>query len=235
MLTVERAKRRVESITVVADFSDRMDTGDSVFDATITLEVFSGEDSTPDEMLYLPAIIDTQAVSQRIKLGIVGVVYNIQFSVLTVAGLILEQTTRLAVLPDAPGAIPQFIPFYFTSWPYPLDVLDGAAFDMAILPSRLRPQIFFIPEGLRINLSGFSGTLIGALKSYVIPPEGYAVTLGEISGTLINQLQTYTVPPEWLAFSLGTFNGTLISSLVEYSMQPDWISFDLSSISGTLA
>lgn len=235
MLTVERSKRQIEAITISADFSDRMAAGDSIFDVTITMEVFSGEDSSPEDMLYLPPIIDTQIVSQRVKAGVVGVVYDVQFSVITTDGLILAQTTRLAILPTAPGAVPEYISLYFTSWPYPVDVVDSAQFDMNVLDSRLRPQVFFIPEGVRAYLGFLPGTLIGAKQTYAMQPEWVALSFGAMSGTLETTLVVYSNYTDGSQFYLGPMSANLYDHLVTYFMVPEGVQVTLSGMGGTLA
>lgn len=217
MLTVERSKRRIEAITITADFSDRMAADDSIFDATVSIEVFSGDDPSPADMLYLPIIIDTQAISQRVKQGVPGDVYNVQFSAITAAGSILEQTTRIAIVPDASDAIPQYISLYLTTPLYPLEVSEDFMSYGMVTGGHFLPHIIIDPEYITASASIGGGTLYGGAQSYAIPSE-YVQSFADITGgTMFGGAVTYEVPATDDMLSTATLTGgTLYGNAVAY-------------------
>lgn len=234
MLTVKRSKRRIEAITVVADFSDRMSSKETITEHVITMEVFAGDDISPADMLYLPPIVTAQTISQRVRWGVIGVVYNLQFQITTSSGDVLDQTTRVAVLPDAPDAIPQYMPLYFTSQPYPVNASDYMTGTGTVLSGRFLPHIIILPEWFASTEVITSGNLFGSAFTYSNPYEAISAAGLILDGNLYGGLVTYNNPYEGFLPVCIITSGDIFGGSVAYNNPYESISSVGTILSGTL-
>lgn len=66
----------------VVNFSDRLQFGEGINNASVAISVFSGTDSNPSAMLSGTATFDAFGnVTQNLTAGLVGVIYNVVFLV----------------------------------------------------------------------------------------------------------------------------------------------------------
>ncbi len=71
-----------ETQPYVVNFSDRLQFGESINGAAVTISVFSGTDPSPASMLLGTASYDAYGnVTQVLTGGLVGVIYNVVFTV----------------------------------------------------------------------------------------------------------------------------------------------------------
>ena len=181
-------KTVVETISYIGDFSDVLVSGETITSQSVTVTVFSGNDLNPSNLLYGGITIHPKSIEQRIRLGIPGNIYSINFIIGTSLGNTYDKVTRLAILPEDTNAIPTFIPFFETTQLYPYQESD--------------------------NIQGFtllsSGTLVQLL--YAIPPEDIQGRTQLTGGTFVLVLITYNIPQEDIQGSTTLFSGTLVST-----------------------
>jgi hypothetical protein len=125
-------------------------------------------------------------------------------------------------------------PFYLTSRPYPIEVIEGWTATFSPLRGATRGTNFDLWSA---QFSWRSGELRQILRAYVHPPQDFwQAQFSWQSGTLRQILRTYTAPPEdfWQA-SFSWQSGTLRQILITYSNYPPeaWQA-QFSWVSGTL-
>lgn len=228
------SKRRVDVITVEADFFQLVAPSDFIVDAAVTVSVFSGEDSNPSHMLDGGVLISGTIVGQRIKLGVPGVVYQLLFTITTDQGFVYTIEGRQAVLRNAlpPGTL--YTEHYFTTPVYPIEDIEAMASSaMAIGGFTWVPPV----EGIDSISSLVSGQLRQVLKSYTDwPPEGVDSLSTLVSGELKRVLIIYSDwPPEGINSTASAQSGTLRNLYIQYTTWPaEGIDSTASVISGTL-
>ncbi len=119
-------KRVVDVVPFTFDFTQQLQAGETITLSTalVSVQVFAGYDPNPSDLLYGGALVDlnnSNAFIQPIQHGLDGVVYNLIASVQTSTNRLLFQTCKLAVLLQGQPAVGPVIPFYYTSWPYPVE------------------------------------------------------------------------------------------------------------------
>jgi hypothetical protein len=215
--SVLRPKRVVEVMPVEADFTKYLLSGEIIDTAEVAVLVFSGEDPDPSAMLYDSVEIAGAVVSQRIAVGIAGVVYIIKFTVQTSLDRQLVWFMHLAILPNGVPADNLYISLYLTTPLYPLDFLDA----MDSTPSIENVLIFQWPvDPLESTPSIISGTLRAILQTYVIPVEAIDSTITIESGTLEVKLIQYSIPPEAIDSVPEIISGILKVGLIGYTNWP---------------
>lgn len=88
-------------ITLTFDFTSQLGVGETLSTATVTATVYSGTDVSVDIFSGNPAA-SNGLVTQKIKNGVLGVIYSLLCSVTTSASQTLEQAGYLAIIPDVP-------------------------------------------------------------------------------------------------------------------------------------
>lgn len=94
------SKYITDTINVVFDFTSRLAIGETITSQVCTCTVFSGLDSTPGSVINGAATVSGTQVTQSVKGGVVGVLYNIQCVVTTSASQTLTMQGYLAILPS---------------------------------------------------------------------------------------------------------------------------------------
>lgn len=213
------SKRRVDVITVEADFFQLVAPSDFIVDAAVTVSVFSGEDSNPSHMLDGGVLISGTIVGQRIKLGVPGVVYQLLFTVTTDQGFVYTIEGRQAVLRNAlpPGTL--YTEHYFTTPVYPIEDIEGITGAGGI------PEItmWFPPiEGIESTANLLSINLYNTVKYYTDwPPEGIDSTASLISIELKAILIQYEDwPPEGIDSTGALLSVNLYSNYIQYTNWP---------------
>lgn len=204
ILYVSEPKNILEVIAYPVDFSDMLTSGDTINNNEIlcTVTLFSGTDPSPSLMLYgLPNILGN-IVTQNIQAGTPGNIYVLETQVGTTLGYTYSKATRIAVLPLPGNAVPQFIPAYLTSKPYP----------------------YFYSEQYQCSKPQFIGGILELINVVYSnwPIESYNTKVPTfVGGTFQDILITYTWPPETYNSGIPTFiGGTFEEILVHYSNWP---------------
>lgn len=94
------AKLVPETITVEFDFSDVLLWGEAIEGASVVVEVLSGQDSNPEELLLGDALVGGAKVWQDIQLGKGGVIYNLVATADGDSSTSYVKMRRLAVLTE---------------------------------------------------------------------------------------------------------------------------------------
>lgn len=214
------SKKVVDVRPFMVDLEQWLETGETISSVEVTVTMYTGTDPDPSDLLFLPAEVDGTVVHQRLKAGIPGNIYIVTMDVLTTDARHFLIDAYQAVLPNGVPAEDLYLPFYYTSRPYPLETLEGVtpgitfptgflvtpdlgelvvaiAIQNAELYDNLESYVNGLPEGINCALSLQSGTLVVVLITYSNWPwEGVNVGLALQAGSLVNQLVTY---PNWPA------------------------------------
>jgi hypothetical protein len=125
-------------------------------------------------------------------------------------------------------------PFYLTSRPYPIEVIEGWTASFSPVRGTIRGTNFDLWQS---QFSWQSGILRQILKAYDnYPPENWQATFSWQSGTLRQILKSYNdYPPEYWQAQFSWRSGTLRQILISYTNYPpeSWQS-QFSWVSGTL-
>lgn len=95
---VSESKLIGETLNVSIDFLSRLQVGESVQTAAVSIQVFSGIDANPSAMLSGSPIISGSLVTQKVIGGLPGVVYELFLYARTSLNNIPVQQTKIAVL-----------------------------------------------------------------------------------------------------------------------------------------
>lgn len=106
----------------VADFTPLLLAGETLsFGSWVTtITVLSGTDPNPSGLIFAPATVLGNVISQQLTAGLPGVIYWAVITVTTSLGHHLTLDTKLAVLPNNYPANGVYITLYETSQPYPI-------------------------------------------------------------------------------------------------------------------
>lgn len=99
--TIFQPKTDSSIVTLTFDFTSQLAAGETLSTATVTAAVWSGTDASVDIFSGSPAA-SNGLVTQKIKNGVLGVIYKLLASVTTSAGQTLEMAGYLAIIPDVP-------------------------------------------------------------------------------------------------------------------------------------
>lgn len=95
------AKSDAEVLPYIVNFSDKLQFGESINGAVVSVSVFSGTDPSPSSMLSGVATYDSLGnVTQVLTGGVSGVVYNIVFVATGTGSHNYVKIGQLAVLSD---------------------------------------------------------------------------------------------------------------------------------------
>lgn len=96
------AKAVDETQPYVVNFSDRLQFGETINGAAVSISVFSGTDPSPNSLLSGTASYDTSGnVTQVLTAGVVGVIYSIIFTITGTASHNYIKVGQLAVISDS--------------------------------------------------------------------------------------------------------------------------------------
>ncbi len=227
-------KRRVDIITVAADFTQLLQPGEIIVDASLNVLVFSGVDSFPNHMLDGGIFITDAVVSHRVKLGVPGVVYQLIFTATTDLDNIYVIEGRQAIKRNELPAGPLYTEHYFTTTIYPINSVDAIGVDSVAVQGRT--SLWANPlDGLSVSTLPLDGTIRDILHTYAIPPEGLEITTDVLNGELNEVLIVYTPPPEGVYVSSVARNGTLRNVYIVYShYPPEGVAVTSTALSGSL-
>lgn len=228
-------KYQGETISWVLSFADVLGTASIGATPVITITVIAGYDPTPADMLYALAYT-ADTVTVTLTKGVIGCIYNVETSVVDGDGHTYVKESYLAILPEAGTASGQIIPFYFTSWPYPIEYSEG-------LTSSISPQagtILLNPrwtEGLTslISLQAASLTLSRITYNNYIP-EGLTSSITPESGALtLGRIVYSNYIPEGLVSSILPYTASMLQGRVVYLIPSEGLTSSITPIAGTLS
>lgn len=97
---IEASKLRGETITLRFEMLSRLAVSETLATTVCAVEVFSGTDAAPENILSGTASISGTVVSQQITGGSEGVIYKVTCAVRTSDNNILLNQAKIAVLPS---------------------------------------------------------------------------------------------------------------------------------------
>lgn len=219
---------------MVVSFLDMLSTGETIVGTPIvTVTVATGLDSNPSNILYESVSVSQGAViEQRFRLGVVGVIYQINFSVQTTLSNTLEKDCYLAILPDDDNAVPTYLPLLETSTLYPYYLSDS--FLGGITWSFAKLQGIYTQDSMSTSVLFIGGSLFGTAALYTIPSDNMKTsilwTLGYLSGNPVS----YSITHDDLKTQVAWLSGSLYGTGVSYSYSGDYLKTSVSWISGSV-
>lgn len=210
---IEGAKYRAETVSITSSFADVLPAGQVITGTpSVIVTVVTGFDASPNAILYQGCnVIANTGVDQKVRLGVTGVIYHIEFQVVSTSGLVFEKDCYLAILPDDDSAVPTWLPLWEATQLYPYQ--DG-------------------PDSVRSGMVWVAGALHNVL--YHNPPEAIQSRMGWITGTLIIVGVTYHNPHEDMQSYIVWNTGTLITVGVRYDNPHEDVKSNVAWITGTL-
>lgn len=208
MNIISPAKRRVEVISIKADFSDMIPAGDSIVSAVVAITLWAGEDPNPSAMLYNVYLIQGKTVSQRVAQGIPGCVYVLEFFATSSSGKVYDQSGKLAVIPDGVPGDDVFLHFYRTSLIYPLESVESIDTGLDIVSAQLYSWGI---DALDTNISIDSANLYQALRTYNRAVDACDTNITLVDGTLVEIVKTYSRSEDACDTIIAIISAELIS------------------------
>lgn len=236
MLYTSDSKTVVETKSYLGDFRDVLVVGETITSQSVTVTVFSGDDLNPSHMLFQGITIHAGWIEQRIRLGIPGNIYSINFIVGTSFGNTYDKVTRLAVLPEDGNAVPQFTNLYETSTLYPYILSDSFLANAPIISNGKLFGVVQAEDGITTSITIDTSVLTYQQYYYVYPLD--AITTSIAIGNGVLTLQTcipYNDGPESIKTGIAILSGTIVAAtLITYSIPSDNIIASISIQNGTL-
>lgn len=232
---ITRSKYVSETISLAIDFSDVLPAGGIISGVpTVTVSVFSGIDPTPADILYLGVSVVGSVVSQRVRLGIPGVIYQLTFTVASSALFFVKETV-LAILPQDGSAIPTSLGLFLTSDLYPLQTNEefSASFSTADGSMWFNPTT---QEMMQSSFSTMDGSFVLAQLFLSMPEEAMQSSFSAKDGVWIpaNSV-TYTTQPESFSASFAPLTGTFIVGQVFYTTPAESFKTSFAPLNGTFS
>lgn len=108
MTTVFPSKYVAETVTVRWNFADELAFGETIASSVVTVEVFTGVDSSPSSFLSGATTNSGTVVAQHLIRGLPGVVYTLICDVVGSSGATYQKVSRQAVINNFGGIFPAF-------------------------------------------------------------------------------------------------------------------------------
>lgn len=222
-----------EKIELLFDFTDELDWGETLHSWSCSVEVVSGDDDSPRDLLSGQATAAGLKVKQKFYKGISGVIYNLICDVTDSSGAQYRKVGKLAVLPDA-GMNPPFLASAFlTTGPYPVDVLDTIHTSVSYQRGKLTYQPFPLDK-VQTGVEYLTGDLYGGSKAFSAPIEKLTTSVSYISGDLYGSSTNFATT-EKITTGVLLMSGDLYGNALAYSPAPESIRASVVFISGTLS
>lgn len=226
------SKRRVDVHRIEAPFDQLLQDGEVLVSGECSVVVFSGVDADPEHMLVGEVQVQGTSLYQQIRLGIPGVIYLLTFTATTSEGNLYEVTAKQAVLEDQIPAGPIYTYTYLSTWPYPLESIEGIGVSISFSDGVLWRMPM---DGINVQVVPLDGILREILKSTSMPPDGIDVAVVPLDGTIRDILKSYTMQPDGIAVSIAPLDGTIKDVLITYSnYPPEGIVVGITPLGGTL-
>lgn len=221
-----------EKIEVFFDFLDELDWGETISSAVCSVEVLSGEDTSPGLMLTGLLRRFETSVSQQFYQGLPGVIYFLICDATGSTGNKYRKITKLAVLPDN-AFNPPLVENIVTTPPYPVDITEQIRFSAAPLEGRLKYQPFPL-DSIAASVTPQAGDLYGSGTSFSTPVESIEATVTPQAGQLYGAAKAFAAPPEAVRASVSPYSADLFGAGLTYSITPQEIKFTVTPLSGSL-
>ena len=219
-------KRVIDVIPVSIDFSQQLLPSETIQLSTLTVDVFvfAGYDTNPSDIINGSAVINpnnSNGIIQSVHHGVPGVTYGLVFWITTSTNRLISANAKLSVLLDSMPANPVYIPYYYTSWPYPVEYLEQ--FQVSILPQGgtwlLNPRYL---EQIQVSIAPQTWNLAASKIVYSNwPIEQFQVSIAVQTWTLTLGRIVYTNwPIEQFQVSILPLSSTLTTGRVVYSNWP---------------
>jgi hypothetical protein len=82
------------------NFLSKLPAGDSLISASCLATVYSGNDPSPQGIVFGAANVASPVVTQNVQAGVLGTIYELACTAVSAQGLILTLMGYLAVVPD---------------------------------------------------------------------------------------------------------------------------------------
>lgn len=234
MTTLFPSKLVNERITLLFDFLDELEWGEQLTAAEAGISVLTGNDLNAFVVLRLQPVIsvDGTQVSQQVRLGVPGVIYEVAMKATGNLGNIYKKTGRLAILPTE-GISPLPFGVNLTSTLYPIEVLEG--FD-ATDPSASGGFLFAsVVDAFNSNIQILGGVISNGFTGFSTLEGINAVGFIPLNGSISNGFVNFTAPIEGINSSMAPLSGTITVSLIQYQNYiPEGINSTLTPLSGTI-
>jgi len=236
VLYTSDSKTVVETKSYLGDFRDVLAAGETITSQAVTVTVFSGDDTNPAYLLFQGITVHAGWIEQRIRLGVPGNIYSINFVVGTSLGNTYDKVTRLAVLPEDGNAVPQFTNLYETSTLYPYILSDSFLAKAPIISNGKLFGVVQAEDGFIASITIDTSILTYQQYYYVYPLDGITASISIQNGLLISQSYlNYSDGPESIKASIAILNGTIIAATaITYNIPYDAIQTSISIQNGTL-
>lgn len=221
-LFLRETKRKMEVIDLHTSFKQELSSLDTIDTITVTVSVFSGADTSPSDMKYQSPYALGATVHQRIKGGVIGVVYNVEFIVLTTLGYTYSKVTRLAILPNNTSATPVFIPLYLTTRPYSwVETAEYAGAHVSDAAGTLQYMPVF-QDQMQGSASLQEFTVYGGSVSYTIPASDDMQGSASLTAfTVYGSSQSYSFSEDPMTGAAQLLDFTVYGASVSYSYGND--------------
>lgn len=230
------SKTVVETKSYIGDFRDVLVAGETITSQTVTVTVFSGDDTNPSHLLFQGITVHAGWIEQRIRLGIPGNIYSINFVVGTSLSNTYDKVTRLAVLPEDGNAVPQFTNLYETSTLYPYILSDSFIANAPIISNGKLFGVIQVEDGFIASITIQTGSMYYQQYYYVFGNDAIRDSITILNGLLTYQTTLpYSDGPENFKVGIAILNGTLTNpTLITYNIPSDNISTGISIQNGSL-
>lgn len=89
-----------EKLALEFDFTSRLAASETISTKSVVAVVYSGSDPTPQNLIFGSATASGQVVTQLVRDGVLGVMYEVTCTITTSAGQTLQLAGYLAVVPN---------------------------------------------------------------------------------------------------------------------------------------
>lgn len=205
------SKYQAEIHQFVADFTGQLQPGESFVAGNVSVSVFldTGTDPQASAILVTPFTLIGNVVSQGLQQGVPGRIYVVVIHVVTNLSRGLTLTARLAVLPNNYPATGAFIPYYFTSQPYPIQVIENLHWTSSIVSClvNLVERDYSLSDATHWTSSIPSALVTGGLYPYTMSETTHW------TGSIISSAVTTILIPYALSETTH-WTGAIVSSAV---------------------
>lgn len=215
------SKYQAEIHQFVADFTGQLQPGESFVAGNVSISVFldTGTDPQASAILVTPFTLIGNVVSQGLQQGIPGCIYVVVIHVVTNLSRGLTLAARLAVLPNNYPATGAFIPYYFTSQPYPQQVIDNIHFTSSVSSALVFLAVAnyaMQPDTMHFTASIPSALVTGGTYPYALTDTTHW-TGQVVSANVTLGLVTYAGPLETTHWTATIVSATVTTVLISYA------------------
>lgn len=187
-----------ERIMFTIDYGDRLAWGSVITQARIIVEVFSGVDTSPQQVFAQVYAIEGTNVTYQVQLGLPGVIYTLIIAV-EVLSTWTYYEVKLAVLPDLSDAEATRV----TDALYPLT---------RVLTSL--PYVQFVKEETNLSVVPTGGLMLVLLYLHTVQPDKVDIQIVPTGGDLFVKPLPYVI--DKVNLSILPTNGALLIPPLRY-------------------